>query len=118
MGNMPRRRRWLRIAGVVAVVYGVLWAATAVWGPDALQRWEDRRHFDHYTQMGMNPSGGKRQLVSFSVPAPFLVGTTWRYESRGPDGRVGDSCEGDVWAVWVCGWLGVCRDQMHWVACG
>jgi hypothetical protein len=91
---------------------------TAAWAPAALQRWEDQRHFDHYTQMGMDPAGGGRQLMSFSVPAPFLVHAAWRFDSRGPDGRVGSSSAGEVRAVWAFGWLQVVRDEMHWVACG
>lgn len=117
MAKMPRRR-WLRIAGMVVAVYGGLWAATAVWGPDALRRWDHCRHVEYYISQGWDPSHGERQLVSFSVPAPFLVGATWRFESRGPDGRVGATSEGDIQAVWAFGWLRVYRDRMHWVACG
>jgi hypothetical protein len=118
MGKAPRRRRWLQIAGVVAAAYGGLWAATAAWGPDALRRWDHRRHVGYYTSQGWEPSGGERQLVSFSVPAPFIVTASWRFESRGPDGRIGSWSEGDVRAVWAFGWLRVVRDRMRVVSCG
>jgi len=117
VGNATRRRHWLQLIGAAAAVYGGLWAATAAWGPDALRRWDHCRHVEYYTSQGWNPSADERQLVSFSIPAPFLVVATWRSESHGPDGRLESAAEGDVQAVWVLAWLWVYRDRMHWVAC-
>ena len=117
MGGALKGRRWLRwVVGILAV-YGGLWAATAVWAPDALRAWDHRRHVEYCTQQGWDPSGGQRQLRSFSVPAPFVAGATWHSESWGPDGQLGSMSEGDVQAIWAFGWLCVFRDQMHWVAC-
>lgn len=116
--NKAPRSRWLRVARASAVVYCALWIATAVWGPDAVRRWDHRRHVEYYTNQGWDPSGDRRQIVSVSVPAPFLVWATWRSESRGPNGQLGSRSEGEVCGFWVFGWLGVYRDRMHWVACG
>ena len=110
------RRRWLKRGALVAFVYSVLWAATAVWGPAAAGRWDREQQQAHYGSMGVDPEQYGRRLGGFAVPAPFMVMAEW--EHSGPRvGQFGYS-RGELWGWWLPGRFWVVRDRMTMVACG
>jgi hypothetical protein len=94
---------------LAAIVYLLLWIATATIGISRLQEWEIARDEAVY---GARAPEFRRTFHSFRVPGPFVIHAKWKYASRGA------YAEGVLQAQWRPGRLAVEKDQLTTVACG
>jgi len=105
------RRKWL--FGALGA-YAVLWAATAVWGPAAMEAQQRARDDDYRAQQPYPDEPVRFRHVR--VPAPFVVMAEW-YCIGHPHSLM-RYAKGDRWGVWLPGRLWVVRDWNKEIGCG
>ena len=110
------RRHWRKWLLGIAIVYVLLWVATALWGPTAMAA-HQRATEEARDQSGKPyPEDKRTRLRDFMVPAPFVVMANWEYGGE-PVGMM-DVSRGYQWGIWLPGKFWVVQDQATMVGCG
>ena len=111
------RRHWRKWLLGIAIVYVLLWVATAIWGPTAMAAHQRATENANDPRSGVRyPEDERKRLHDFVVPAPFVVMANWEYGGEAV-GQM-DFSRGKMWGLWLPVKFWVVQDHATMHGCG
>ena len=110
------RRHWRKWLLGIAIVYVLLWVATAIWGPTAMAAHQRATEETREQSVVPYPENERTRLHDFVVPAPFVVMANWEYGGEAV-GQM-DFSRGKMWGLWLPVKFWVVQDHATMHGCG